>query len=103
MVNSPIVKLLHEDQPPFLNSTNMRHVPLLAIPDVRLSLPVIDERWIGIRISWQCFGRFGGCDERWWGLRRTWRWGEGMVPCDAFQLFADKLGDGRYSVSRDQS
>jgi hypothetical protein len=56
VLNLPIVKLLHEDQPPFLNSTNMRHMSLLAIPDVGLWRPVINERWIGIRISWQCFG-----------------------------------------------
>ena len=63
---------------------------LLPIADVRLWLPMLDQRRVGIGIRRHGVERFGH-GKRWRRMRGSREWGERVVPGDAFEFLADEL------------
>ena len=78
----------------------MPHMRLLPIADVRLWLPILYQRRVGIEIRRHGVGRFGH-GKRWRRMRWSRRWGERVVPGEAFEFLADELC--RHQVSQDMS
>lgn len=91
----PILKLLHEQQPPLLHKANMCKMRMIPFPRRRLGFPIPHQLGIRVGVS-RCRKRHG---VRSGVVRYEWRWclcrsrgrSVRMVPCDPIQFRADQL------------